>query len=118
MITHASVGIFFKVLPRFLWVTLTFAVAICPSRGQSATPPSDPRAIQFAAQALLAITSSQTIKDLALTGQATWNAGEQQNGTVTLMASGSEESRFDVALSGARAPRFETRLPDSRRGSG
>lgn len=90
----------FEGSPRFLWITLVLAVATTPFFGQTAIPPSDPQAAQFAAKALLAITSNQTIRDVTLTGQATWNAGEQQNGTVTLMASGSAESRFDVALSG------------------
>ncbi len=100
MTTISSTGILLRCVPRLLWVTLALAAAISPSLGQTATPPSDPQATQFAALALKATTSGQTLKDVTLTGQATWSAGDQENGAVTLKALGTGESRMDIVLSG------------------
>jgi hypothetical protein len=68
---------------------------------QKQVPLSDPQAIALATQAIAALTNGTTISDVTLTGNATWIAGSaSDNGSVTLMAKGTGQSRMDLKLSG------------------
>ena len=67
---------------------------------QSFAPGSDPQAISFAEQSIAALSGKEAIQDVTLTGSVTWNAGENETGTIVLRALGSTESRIDLALSG------------------
>jgi len=63
-------------------------------------PLSDPEALLYAAQSIVAITGGKQILDVTLSGRVTWTVGkESETGTVTLWALGTEESRVDLALS-------------------
>ncbi len=60
-------------------------------------PPSDPRAVSFAAQSIAALTAGNAVSDVTLSGSVTWN-GSDNTGTATLRALGTGESRMDLAL--------------------
>ncbi len=66
----------------------------------STTTTSDPQAVAFANQALLALTGGNAIVDAALNGTAIRIVGgDQETGTVALKVKGTTESRIDLALS-------------------
>jgi hypothetical protein len=67
-------------------------------------PQSDPQALSFASQSITALTRGKAISDVTLTGSATWSGGGiPEAGTVTLLASGTGESRMSLVLpSGSR----------------
>ena len=68
---------------------------------QTKLPVSDPQAVAYAAQSILALTGGTPIADAKLTGTATWTVGsDNQSGSVTLMGKGTSESRTDLGLSG------------------
>jgi hypothetical protein len=63
-------------------------------------PLSDPQALLYAAQSIVAITGGKQIFDVTLSGRVTWTVGkESETGTVTLWALGTGASRVDLALS-------------------
>jgi hypothetical protein len=72
-------------------------------RGQR-RPLSDPQALLYAAQSIVAISGGKQILDVTLSGRVTWTVGmESATGTVTLWALRTGESRVDLALcSGSR----------------
>src|SRR5437660_2303205 len=66
---------------------------------QTKLPVSDPQALAFAAQSIVALTGGNPVADVALTGNATWIAGsDTETGSVTLQAKGTSESRIDLTL--------------------
>ena len=63
-------------------------------------PLSDPQALLYAAQSIVAISGGKQILDVTLSGRVTWTVGrEREMGTVTLWALSNGESRVDLALS-------------------
>jgi hypothetical protein len=63
-------------------------------------PASSPQALSIAAQSIAAQTSGNAISDVTLTGSATWTSGsDTETGNATLLASGTNEGRIDLALS-------------------
>ncbi len=75
------------------------AVSLCLLVTSFALAQSDPQALAYAAKSMAAITGGNPISDAALTGTATWFAGsDTETGTVLLKASGTGESRMDLAL--------------------
>jgi hypothetical protein len=76
-------------------------------------PASDPQALSYAAQSIVAMTGSTTISDVTLTGTVTWNGAGGDTGTATLRALGIGESRMDLSLtSGTR-----TEIRDAQTGA-
>ncbi len=64
-------------------------------------PASDPQALSFVAQSIVAMTQGAAIADVTITGNATWIAGsDHETGQLTLRAKGVAESRIDLYLSG------------------
>src|SRR2546426_12222022 len=64
-------------------------------------PASDPQALSFVAQSIVAMTQGAAITDVTITGNATWIAGsDHETGQLTLRAKGVAESRIDLYLSG------------------
>jgi hypothetical protein len=64
-------------------------------------PQSDPQAVSFASQSIVALTSGKAIHDVTLTGSVTWSGGATpETGTATLLASGTGESRMTLVLPG------------------
>lgn len=62
-------------------------------------PASDPQALAYAAQSIATMTEGTAINDVTLTGTAAWNGVNNGNGSATLRALGTGESRLDIALS-------------------
>jgi hypothetical protein len=63
-------------------------------------PQSDPQALSFVSQSLVALTAGTTISDVTLSGTGVWTvATNSETANATLMAKGVSESRFDMALS-------------------
>jgi hypothetical protein len=62
-------------------------------------PKSDPQAVLFASQAILALTHGSSISDVRLTADVTWVADKPESGTGILMSKGTSESRLDLELS-------------------
>jgi hypothetical protein len=63
-------------------------------------PPSNPQALAFAAQSIAAITRGVAISDVTLTGNVTWSGSfTPENGTATLLALGTGESKMTLVLS-------------------
>lgn len=61
---------------------------------------SSSQATAYANASIAAMTGGITVTDATLTGSATWTAGSDiENGTATFLASGTGESRMDLALS-------------------
>jgi hypothetical protein len=80
-------------------------------------PLSDPQALLYAAQSVVAITGGKQILDVTLSGRVTWTVGkESDTGTVTLWALRTGESRVDLALS--RGNRKEIRDSSTETGQG
>jgi len=99
-----------KALPIRSLVAVTGFVSllllgITPTQCLAQPPQSDPQAVAFATQAITALTNGVTVSDVTLTGSVQWTVGsDSENGTVTLLALGSGESRVDLALqSGTRS---------------
>ena len=88
---------------RFLWSLLLVLVGSTLLLAQN-PPASDPQALSFASQSLSALTGGNAINDVTLTGNVTWSGGTApETGTVTLLASGTGESRVSLVLpSGTR----------------
>jgi hypothetical protein len=66
---------------------------------------SDPQAAAYVAQSVAAMTGGEAISDVSLSGTVTWTAGsDTENGTASLLALGTGESRMELSLSsGARS---------------
>ena len=63
-------------------------------------PTSDPTALAFASQSIMAMTGGNPVSDVTLTGNSTWIAGsDNETGAATLYAKGTE-SRIDLNLTG------------------
>jgi hypothetical protein len=63
-------------------------------------PQSDPQALSLVAQSFSALTGGTVVTDATLTGTAVWTvASNSENASATLLAKGTGESRFDMALS-------------------
>jgi hypothetical protein len=93
---------------------LCFGIAIVfPSASMARNPrQSDPQALSYAAQAIVALTGGAVINDVTLTGNVTWNGGSE-SGSATLRAIRTGESRVDLVLSkGTR-----TEIRDSQTGT-
>jgi hypothetical protein len=85
--------------PRLAPLVLIPKPPVAP-RGQK-RPLSDPQALLYAAQSMVAISGGKQILDVTLSGKVTWTVGlESETGTVTLFALSTGESRVDLALSG------------------
>jgi hypothetical protein len=81
---------------------IALAVLSYSVSAQNQPPASNPQAVAYAAQSIVAMAGSTTISDVTLTGTVTWNDGAD-TGTATLRALGTGESRMDLALtSGTR----------------
>jgi hypothetical protein len=79
---------------------LTLLVHATHAVGQN-PPASDPRALAYAAQSIAALTGGVAISDVTLTGTASWTAGsDNETGSATLLAKGTNKSRIDLALNG------------------
>src|SRR5580658_9928414 len=62
-------------------------------------PQSNPQAVSFASQSIAALTGGSAIHDVTLTGNVTWSGGATpEMGTAILLASGTRESRMNLAL--------------------
>jgi hypothetical protein len=61
-------------------------------------PPSDPQALALAGQSIAALTGGNSISDITLSGNVTWNGVGTETGNITLKALGNGESRIDLAL--------------------
>jgi len=62
-------------------------------------PQSDPQAVSLVSQSITALTGGTSISDVTLTGTANWSNGtDNETASATLMAKGTGESRFDMAL--------------------
>jgi hypothetical protein len=68
-------------------------------------PPSDPQAVALASQSIAGLTGGNAVNDVTLAGSVIWSAGTTpETGVVTLLASGTGESRMNLSLpSGIRA---------------
>jgi hypothetical protein len=63
-------------------------------------PQNDPQALNLVAQSIAALTGGTVITDATLSGTAVWTvAPSSENANATLLAKGTGESRFDMALS-------------------
>ncbi len=67
---------------------------------QNPSPVSDPQAVALATRAMTALTGDVAVRDVTLTGYATWIAGSDvETGSANLQAKGTGESRVDLNLS-------------------
>jgi hypothetical protein len=81
-------------------------------------PLSDPQALLYAAQSIVAITAGKQILDVTLSGRVTWTVGkESETGTVTLWALGTGESRVDLALSSGNRKEIRDSSAETGRGT-
>lgn len=85
-------------IAKMLSVAAMLVLSSCFGSAQTAVPKSDPQALALASSAIAALTGGRSIQDVTLLGDVTWNAGNNDTGTVTLRALGSNESRVDLAL--------------------
>ncbi len=76
-------------------------------------PPSDPKAVAFAAQSIAALTGGTSISDVTLTGTVTWYGSGTETGTATLRALGTGESRMDLTLTNG----VRTEIRDTQTGT-
>lgn len=77
---------------------LLVLLLVSASSAQS-QPQSDPQAISLASQSIGKLTGGSVISDAALTGSATWSGeSHPETGTITLLASGTGESRMNLTL--------------------
>lgn len=87
-------------MPR-VWLCLLCMVSTASILVGQNPPASSPQALNYAARSMAALTRGAMIADVTLSGNVTWNGSE--TGTATLRASGTGESRVDLALtSGTR----------------
>ncbi len=94
-----------------VWIIVCIVLAY--SASAQSQPPSDPQALNYAAQSITALTGGTTVNDVTLTGNVTWYAGGTDTGTASLSALGIGESRMDLALtSGTR-----TEIRDAQTGT-
>jgi hypothetical protein len=88
-------------MQRNLFVVLLFALLLFPSsvlaQHRSA---ATSQAYLLAAQSIAALTGGNTIGDVTLTGNVTWNGSGGDTGTATLKGLGTGESRMDLTLTG------------------
>jgi hypothetical protein len=74
-------------------------ILLLASVASSQQPQSDPQALSLASQSIAALTHGNAINDVTLTGSISWSSGSTpEAGTVTLLASGTGESRMSIAL--------------------
>jgi len=79
---------------------LLLVVLVGPAHLFSQAPSSDPQAVSFASKSILALIGPIQVTDVTLTGSVTWSGGATPDtGTVTLLASGTGESRMNLVLS-------------------
>lgn len=76
------------------------AASPTPAPSQALASVSDSQALALAGASVTALTGSEMIHDVSLTGNVTWNAGSSDTGTITLQALGTGESRMELALTG------------------
>jgi hypothetical protein len=91
------------ILKRPALLFCLFAIAISADSQQTSTVATqNPIAVTLATKSVAALSGSVQISDITLTGTATRTAGSDvENGTFTLKALGSLESRLDLVLSGS-----------------
>jgi hypothetical protein len=79
-------------VPRLLLVVLSLSLV--------ASAQSNPQALQYAAQAISALTGNTTVSDITINANATRTVGSDVGtGTATFYAKGQYESRIDMVLS-------------------
>lgn len=83
------------------FVVLFFVASVTTAVGQTvSTPSKSPQAVALASQAIASLTNGVAVSDVTLTGTAIQTAGsDQQSGTLTLQAKGTQESRLALSLS-------------------
>jgi hypothetical protein len=87
-------------MTRFSVAALLVVAAFPCFAGTKRTPTSNSQAASYAAQSIAALTGGNNISDATLTGTVSWTLGpDAENGTATLLALGTAESRMDLALS-------------------
>jgi hypothetical protein len=88
------------IMVRFRIVSLLVIATLPCFAGTTTTPTSNSQALSFAAQSIAALTGGNAINDVTLTGTATWTSGsDTESGSAMFLASGTAESRMDLALS-------------------
>jgi hypothetical protein len=95
----------------FQQITILFAfAALLPGTGLAQ---SDPQALQYAAQAITALTGGTTVSDITISGNATRTVGSNVGtGSANFYAKGEYESRIDMTLStGNRSEIINTSNP-------
>lgn len=98
---------------RSLTILVLPACLACFATAKS-TPTSSSTAASFAAQAIAALTGGSPVNDVMLTGTTTWTSGsDTESGNATLLASGTTESRMDLALSSGKL----TEIRDAQTGA-
>lgn len=96
---------------------LVFIPTIPVARGGQKRPLSDPQALLYAAQSIVAISGGKQILDVTLAGRVTWSVGmETEMGTVTLLALSTGESRVDLALSSGNRKGIRDSATETDRG--
>ncbi len=76
---------------------ILFFVAVVSAQNP---PQSDPQALSLASQSIAALTAGNTISDVTLNGTGVWTvAANSETASATLLAKGTSESRFNIALS-------------------
>jgi hypothetical protein len=80
-------------------VFLIASIGLACSVSAQNQPPSNPKAVAFAAQSIAALTGGAAIRDVTLTGTANWMGdATSESGTATLLALGSGESKMTLVL--------------------
>jgi hypothetical protein len=83
--------------------SLLIGFTTLPLSAQSFAPQSDSQAVALASRSILAMTGSNVIKDVSLTGTLSETEGNSDGGTISLKALGTLESRIELELpSGTR----------------
>ena len=81
------------------WFVVSLILLLVSVTSAQNPPQSDPQALAFASQSIAALTGGNAIGDVTLTGSVAWSGwGPPTNGTATLLALGTGESRMDFAL--------------------
>jgi hypothetical protein len=87
---------------RCTTIVIVSVATLCSFASAQNPPASNPQALSIAAQSIAALTGGNVINDVTLNGSATWTSGsDTETGSATLLASGTNESRIDLALSSA-----------------
>lgn len=86
---------------------MSFAPVVQAQQAPTPTPsPRDPQAVSLLQRSLAALVGTTTLNDVALTGNANWIAGsDEEIGSATLKATAIGQGRVDLSLSGG--PRSE-----------